>query len=292
MNTRKRKKELKQLQKSANNLWSQQQAVLGEAATVAREAGRQLSSYGRDSVVPAVQHEYEARVAPYVDRGVNASKKFLDKRVVPVVGGVVGTVVARMISKYDARRVMLTGAFIGSGALALLGQAREPWQLYVIYVFFAIGFSAAGLVPTTTVVTRWFHTKRSIALSVASTGLSVGGMILTPGAKWLTDVEAQEVGPVVRAVDAFVAGLDDLYLTIDLDVLPAAGAPGVSAPAAIGVSPAVILAVCTASARSGKLRHFDVVELNPTFDVDARTARTGARLVHELITQAVSAGRS
>lgn len=100
MNTRKRKKELKQLQKSANNLWSQQQAVLGEAATVAREAGRQLSSYGRDSVVPAVQHEYEARVAPYVDRGVNASKKFLDKRVVPVVGGVVGTA----ISAWDAAK--------------------------------------------------------------------------------------------------------------------------------------------------------------------------------------------
>ena len=95
-----------------------------------------------------------------------------------------------------------------------------------------------------------------------------------------------------RAVDAFVAGLDDLYLTVDLDVLPAAVAPGVSAPAAIGVPSAVILAVCTAAARSGKLRHFDVVELNPTFDVDARTALIGARLVHELITQAVSAGRS
>lgn len=81
----------------------------------------------------------------------------------------------------------------------------------------------------------------------------------------------------------FLAGVDVLYLTIDLDVLPASVAPGVSAPAAYGVPLPVISAVCRQVAQSGKLLHFDVAELNPAFDIDSRTARVAARLVDTLL---------
>jgi formiminoglutamase len=84
-------------------------------------------------------------------------------------------------------------------------------------------------------------------------------------------------------VDDFLAGVDVLYLTIDLDVLPAPVAPGVSAPAAFGVPLPVISAVCRQVAESGKLLHLDVAELNPEFDVDGRTARVAARLVNTLL---------
>jgi formiminoglutamase len=84
-------------------------------------------------------------------------------------------------------------------------------------------------------------------------------------------------------VAAFLAQVDALYLTIDLDVLPASVAPGVSAPAAYGVALPVISAVCRQVAASGKLLHLDVAELNPAFDVDGRTARVAARLVNTLL---------
>lgn len=84
-------------------------------------------------------------------------------------------------------------------------------------------------------------------------------------------------------VDAFLASVDVLYLTIDLDVLPASVAPGVSAPAAYGVPLPVIAAVCKQVAASGKLFHFDVAELNPTFDIDNRTAKVAARLIDSLL---------
>ena len=119
--TRKRKKELKQLQQSANQLWASQQVLLGDAANVAREAGRQLGNYGREQVVPTVQHEYEERVAPYVNRGVNASKTFLDKRVVPVVGGVVGTA----ISAWDAAKSTRERVAHG-GPIFTLASAPAP----------------------------------------------------------------------------------------------------------------------------------------------------------------------
>jgi len=104
-----------------------------------------------------------------------------------VVGGLFGLVVARMIARFDVRWVMAIGAVIGGASLATVGQVTAQWQLYVSYAVFAVGYAMCGLVPTTTVVTRWFHRRRSVALSVASTGLSVGGIVLTPFAKRLID---------------------------------------------------------------------------------------------------------
>ncbi|MDO5753270.1 formimidoylglutamase [Arthrobacter sp.] len=84
-------------------------------------------------------------------------------------------------------------------------------------------------------------------------------------------------------VSTFLETVDIVYLTIDLDVLPAATAPGVSAPAAYGVPLPVIAAVCRQVTASGKLFHADVAELNPAYDIDARTAKVAARLVDTLV---------
>lgn len=104
-----------------------------------------------------------------------------------VVGGLVGLVAARLIERFDVRYVIAVGAILAGGSLGLIGQVTTQWQLYVTYALFAVGYGLCGLVPTTTVVTRWFHAKRSVALSVASTGLSVGGIVITPFAKRFID---------------------------------------------------------------------------------------------------------
>mgnify|MGYP000008686919 CR=1 FL=1 len=135
------------------------------------------------------------------ERGWSLSSISLATTIFFVSTGFVGMLVARLITRYDARRVMVAGAAIGAVALALLGQVHEQWQLYLVYLLFAFGFAAAGLVPVTTVVTRWYNRRRSIALSIASTGLSVGGMVLTPLAKWLTDhVGLSHATPILALV--------------------------------------------------------------------------------------------
>lgn len=106
-----------------------------------------------------------------------------------IVGGLVGLVAARLIERFDVRYVIAAGAVIAGASLAAIGQVTAHWQLYITYALFAVGYGLCGLVPTTTVVTRWFHAKRSVALSVASTGLSVGGIVITPFAKRFIDVD-------------------------------------------------------------------------------------------------------
>lgn len=117
-----------------------------------------------------------------------------------LVSGFAGLYVARALARYDVRAVVVAGGLLGGAALGVLGQVNERWQLYVVYSVFAVGWSAAGLVPATTVITRWFHVRRSVALSVASTGLSVGGIVLTPFTKWLLDAVGLAAGTPWLAV--------------------------------------------------------------------------------------------
>lgn len=105
------------------------------------------------------------------------------------------------------------------------------------------------------------------------------------GVDFLLDEDSTPANlPAVRDfVDGFLDRVDLVYLTIDLDVLPASVAPGVSAPAAHGVPLETIRSVCDRVAESGKLVAVDVAELNPAYDVDGRTARTAARLLHGIV---------
>jgi MFS family permease len=81
--------------------------------------------------------------------------------------------------------VIIVAACGGTLALGSIGFLREPWQLFAFYMFFGACYGGCGLIPTTTIVTRWFETKRALAMSIASTGLSLGGMILTPVSAFL-----------------------------------------------------------------------------------------------------------
>ena len=88
---------------------------------------------------------------------------------------------------------------------------------------------------------------------------------------------------VLAGLQDFMAGCDVLYLTIDADAMPAAEAPGVSAPAAHGVPLRVLERIVRGIVASGKLRLVDVAEVNPRFDIDSRTARAVARLLHAVV---------
>jgi formiminoglutamase len=72
-------------------------------------------------------------------------------------------------------------------------------------------------------------------------------------------------------------------MTICLDVLPASQAPGVSAPSAHGVDMQIVEHLARYAKASGKLRMADIAELNPSLDIENRTARIGARLLASLI---------
>ncbi|QLP98794.1 MAG: formimidoylglutamase [Rhodoblastus sp.] len=101
---------------------------------------------------------------------------------------------------------------------------------------------------------------------------------------WLDeDCRAPALGATLEGIDQALATFDDLYLTIDLDALQAAIAPGVSAPSPGGISLEALEAVVDLARASGKLRLVDIAECNPLVDRDEATAAVAARLVWRLL---------
>jgi formiminoglutamase len=105
------------------------------------------------------------------------------------------------------------------------------------------------------------------------------------GVCYRTDAELgiTRLADTLDLLENFIVGCDLLYLTIDLDVLPASIAPGVSAPAARGVGLDVLEPLIAVIAGSGKLKLADIAEYNPDFDIDNWTARIAARLFHCIV---------
>jgi formiminoglutamase len=103
--------------------------------------------------------------------------------------------------------------------------------------------------------------------------------------EYYTDTEVAQ-----RSIDTLHAQLQqrlrdvtDVYLSIDLDVLPGEKAPGVSAPAAFGMALDRVERLITTIRDSGKLAAADIAECNPAFDRDGLTARVAARLAHLIL---------
>ncbi|WP_344818594.1 DNA helicase [Microbacterium soli] len=141
--SRRRKKELRKLQDDAGQLWEAQQVLVGQAAGIAREAGRQLGNFNRERIVPVVQDAYARKVAPTVDRGLRIGRHVVDEKVVPIVGGVVGTALSAWdvanakrhgavtrVAPAPRKKGLGLGSFIALvlGAAAAIGVVVAAWQ--------------------------------------------------------------------------------------------------------------------------------------------------------------------
>lgn len=99
---------------------------------------------------------------------------------------------------------------------------------------------------------------------------------------WDTDCHLGNLQIITSQIKSFIETTDIIYLTIDLDVLPAGNMYAVSAPSALGVEPVFLLNLLPAIIESGKLNAADVVEFNPSLDRDMECARVASRFVWQI----------
>jgi formiminoglutamase len=111
------------------------------------------------------------------------------------------------------------------------------------------------------------------------------------GVQWIEDLDCQSTHLDGHAalVRNFVSSVDIVQLSVCLDVFPGSIAPGVSAPAGLGVQPDYLLsllratlAACQHGRPDSRLGLAEIAELSPGLDPAGMTARLAARLVHEI----------
>jgi formiminoglutamase len=106
------------------------------------------------------------------------------------------------------------------------------------------------------------------------------------GVHLMTMEDVAKQGAVAVAKAALYAATKDadaLYLSIDIDAIDAAFAPGVSAAGIGGLTAREAIDLVATIASHPKLISADLMELSPPYDQDARTARLAARLLLEIL---------
>lgn len=80
-----------------------------------------------------------------------------------------------LIDRLGARTMMIAGTVLAGAMAYLTGRVTEPWQLYVVMVFFALAGVCCTYIPVAAVVARWFVKHRGAATGVAMLSIFVGG---------------------------------------------------------------------------------------------------------------------
>jgi formiminoglutamase len=86
-----------------------------------------------------------------------------------------------------------------------------------------------------------------------------------------------------KSILNFIDKVDVVYLTFCMDVFDISDAPGVSAPSAIGIDKRLVLQLLQTIFSTKKIVAVDFAEVNPSLDIDERTSRLVAYLIHYLI---------
>ena len=82
--------------------------------------------------------------------------------------------------RWGPRLVIFSGGCLLGGGILLTSQVQELWQLYVtLGLVTAMGMSAA-FVPCNSTVVRWFTRRRGLALSISTSGGSMGNFLFPP----------------------------------------------------------------------------------------------------------------
>src|SRR5262245_26818924 len=102
------------------------------------------------------------------------------------LGFVVFAPIAGWLSdRWGTRTVVTGGGLLLGTALALTGQAMSLAQYYLYFGVLGAAGIAAMLIPSTTVVTRWFVRSRGTAMGVLSAGGPGSAVVFYPLVAWL-----------------------------------------------------------------------------------------------------------
>ncbi|WP_415720814.1 arginase family protein [Photobacterium ganghwense] len=105
------------------------------------------------------------------------------------------------------------------------------------------------------------------------------------GVDWLLDREMKMKNRkrIQATIEAYLARVDHVHLSLDLSVFPSLVAEGVNLSRIYGVNLPVVEMVIRQIMESGKVRIMDVTGLNTEFDYQGDTARLAAKLIRHAL---------
>jgi MFS family permease len=97
-----------------------------------------------------------------------------------LLSNIFATFTSELVARLGPRRLVLLGIAALAASMTLLALATRPWQLYAAFILMSLGWIGMGTVVIATVTSLWFVRRRGLAISLAFTGASTGGVVVTP----------------------------------------------------------------------------------------------------------------
>jgi sugar phosphate permease len=131
-----------------------------------------------------------------------------------VVSGISAFVVGPVIDRRGPKRMMAVGAVLTGISAAAVGFVETIWQLYVVYAVMALAYGMGAAVAVGSIMSKWFIHHRAKAVSLSSTGVSMGGATLVPLGTWLIGEGGLRLGAPVLGALVIVIALPVLFLVV------------------------------------------------------------------------------
>ena len=104
-----------------------------------------------------------------------------------LLANVFATFTSELVNRLGPRRLVLLGIAALTGSMTLLAFATTPWQLYMAFGLMSLGWIGMGTIVSATIVSLWFVHRRGLAISLAFTGASCSGIVVTPALVYLVE---------------------------------------------------------------------------------------------------------
>ena len=133
------------------------------------------------------------------------------------IGGLTAAIIGGYIDRHGPFRLMFWGIIVNGIAAAAIGFVDSLWQLYLVYSVMAVAFGISSAVAVNAIMTRWFVRRRARAMSISATGVSVGGVILSPLIARMVDVGGIELAAPVTGILVIVVAIPVILFVLAWD---------------------------------------------------------------------------
>lgn len=114
------------------------------------------------------------------DMGISTSAFTLGNSILQGMGIFLAPIITKKLSTGNLKRFQIISIIVYSVVYALYGLMQTTLHLYLISFVLGIAFLGTTIIPISIMITNWFERKRGLAMSLALSGVGVGGVILSP----------------------------------------------------------------------------------------------------------------
>ncbi len=114
------------------------------------------------------------------DMGISKSAFTLSNSLLHAMGIFFSPFIAKRLAKGNMKKIQTISVLLFVLVFASYSLAKKPIHFYISSVVLGICYLHTSLIPIGMMITNWFDKKRGLAMSIAMSGIGIGGFIFSP----------------------------------------------------------------------------------------------------------------